>query len=93
MQKQLVRILQPIAFARNRRMMSTRINFQHELLTKRVVDSVKVNMGEQLALCRCWKSAKFPLCDGAHIAHNEETGDNVGPILVKGSAAGEGDVL
>jgi hypothetical protein len=24
-----------------------------------------------VALCRCFKSAKFPLCDGAHNKHNE----------------------
>jgi CDGSH-type Zn-finger protein len=33
--------------------------------------------------CRCWKSKKFPLCDGSHVAHNRETGDNVGPLIVK----------
>ncbi|XP_013889223.1 CDGSH iron-sulfur domain-containing protein 1 [Austrofundulus limnaeus] len=33
--------------------------------------------------CRCWKSKKFPFCDGAHTKHNEETGDNVGPLIIK----------
>ena len=33
--------------------------------------------------CRCWKSKKFPYCDGSHVAHNRETGDNVGPLIVK----------
>ncbi|XP_075993982.1 CDGSH iron-sulfur domain-containing protein 1 [Genypterus blacodes] len=33
--------------------------------------------------CRCWKSKKFPYCDGAHTKHNEETGDNVGPLIIK----------
>ena len=33
--------------------------------------------------CRCWKSKKFPYCDGSHTKHNEETGDNVGPLIVK----------
>ena len=33
--------------------------------------------------CRCWKSKKFPHCDGSHVAHNRETGDNVGPLIVK----------
>jgi hypothetical protein len=26
---------------------------------------------------------QFPLCDGAHNAHNEETGDNLGPLVIK----------
>jgi CDGSH-type Zn-finger protein len=34
-------------------------------------------------MCRCWKSAKFPRCDGAHNQHNKDTGDNVGPLIVK----------
>lgn len=25
---------------------------------------------------------QFPYCDGSHSAHNEETGDNVGPICI-----------
>lgn len=33
--------------------------------------------------CRCWKSKKFPYCDGAHAKHNDETGDNVGPLIIK----------
>jgi CDGSH-type Zn-finger protein len=36
-----------------------------------------------VAYCRCWKSGTFPLCNGAHMAHNKEAGDNVGPLLVK----------
>ena len=46
-----------------------------------------------VALCRCYKSTTFPYCDGSHTAHNEATGDNVGPLVVKnlgGSAGGEG---
>ena len=35
----------------------------------------------QQVLCRCWKSANFPYCDGAHVKHNAETGDNVGPAI------------
>ncbi|XP_043375789.1 CDGSH iron-sulfur domain-containing protein 1 isoform X3 [Dermochelys coriacea] len=27
--------------------------------------------------------SKFPLCDGSHTKHNEETGDNVGPLIIK----------
>ena len=34
-------------------------------------------------MCRCWKSKKFPYCDGSHVKHNKETGDNVGPLIIK----------
>jgi len=34
--------------------------------------------------CRCWQSGTFPLCDGAHVAHNKATGDNVGPLILAG---------
>mmetsp|Transcript_19964 Transcript_19964/g.27651 ORF Transcript_19964/g.27651 Transcript_19964/m.27651 type:complete len:103 (-) Transcript_19964:142-450(-) len=33
-------------------------------------------------MCRCWKSAKFPYCDGKHVEHNKNTGDNVGPLII-----------
>ncbi|KAI1886910.1 hypothetical protein AGOR_G00200640 [Albula goreensis] len=38
---------------------------------------------DKAVYCRCWRSKKFPLCDGAHTKHNEETGDNVGPLIIK----------
>ncbi|XP_051982723.1 CDGSH iron-sulfur domain-containing protein 2B-like [Xyrauchen texanus] len=33
--------------------------------------------------CRCWRSKTFPVCDKSHIKHNELTGDNVGPLIIK----------
>ncbi|KDR24325.1 CDGSH iron sulfur domain-containing protein 2-like protein [Zootermopsis nevadensis] len=49
----------------------------------KVVDSFDVeDIGEKAVFCRCWRSKKFPYCDGAHGAHNKETGDNVGPICI-----------
>ena len=42
----------------------------------------KICDGEKKVYCRCWKSETFPLCDAAHVAHNKETGDNVGPLIV-----------
>lgn len=41
------------------------------------------DLGDKAVYCRCWRSKKFPYCDGAHTKHNEETGDNVGPLIVK----------
>jgi CDGSH-type Zn-finger protein len=41
------------------------------------------DLGSKTVFCRCWRSKKFPYCDGAHTQHNEETGDNVGPLIVK----------
>ncbi|GBG89819.1 hypothetical protein CBR_g49669 [Chara braunii] len=51
----------------------------------KVVDSVVASELDKplVAYCRCWRSEKFPLCDGAHAKFNKETGDNVGPLLVK----------
>mmetsp|Transcript_77577 Transcript_77577/g.203680 ORF Transcript_77577/g.203680 Transcript_77577/m.203680 type:complete len:101 (-) Transcript_77577:68-370(-) len=46
------------------------------------VEELKAADGK-LVFCRCWKSKKFPYCDGAHAAHNKLTGDNVGPLIVK----------
>ncbi|XP_034400179.1 CDGSH iron-sulfur domain-containing protein 1 [Cyclopterus lumpus] len=41
------------------------------------------DIGTKAVYCRCWKSKKFPFCDGAHAKHNDETGDNVGPLIIK----------
>jgi len=50
----------------------------------KVVDLVEIeDLAEKLTYCRCWKSSKFPLCDGSHNKHNEETGDNVGPLIIR----------
>ncbi len=38
--------------------------------------------GDKAVYCRCWLSGTFPLCDGKHNKHNEETKDNIGPIIV-----------
>ncbi|CAB0002354.1 unnamed protein product [Nesidiocoris tenuis] len=44
------------------------------------------DLGDKTVYCRCWRSSTFPLCDGSHGAHNKETGDNVGPLVVKKKA-------
>ncbi|XP_019291630.1 CDGSH iron-sulfur domain-containing protein 1 isoform X1 [Panthera pardus] len=41
------------------------------------------DLGDKAVYCRCWRSKKFPFCDGSHTKHNEETGDNVGPLIIK----------
>ncbi|XP_060599058.1 CDGSH iron-sulfur domain-containing protein 2 homolog B-like [Ruditapes philippinarum] len=40
------------------------------------------DVGDKTAYCRCWKSNKFPLCDGTHNKHNAENCDNVGPLVM-----------
>merc|ERR1719282_702977 len=53
----------------------------------KVVDTIDVeDMGDKGVFCRCWKSKKFPFCDGSHVKHNAETGDNTGPLIIKKSA-------
>ncbi|KAJ1373092.1 hypothetical protein KIN20_035423 [Parelaphostrongylus tenuis] len=62
-----------------------RLNCKIQLANEKVVDTIEMeDIGEKKAFCRCWKSDKFPYCDGSHTKHNKDTGDNVGPIVVKG---------
>jgi CDGSH-type Zn-finger protein len=66
---------------------SGQVNHKIGLDKPKVVDMVQfseVAGNEKLVLCRCWKSKKFPYCDGAHVKHNKETGDNVGPLVILG---------
>lgn len=44
------------------------------------------DLDNKSVFCRCWRSKKFPYCDGAHNKHNEATGDNVGPLIVQKKA-------
>lgn len=54
---------------------TARCNRAVKLSTDKVVDTVDIeDFGEKMAFCRCWKSQKFPYCDGTHTAHNKETG-------------------
>ena len=43
----------------------------------------KDNKAGVVAYCRCWRSKTFPKCDGSHVKHNNETGDNTGPLVIK----------
>lgn len=50
----------------------------------KVVDGFDIEeLGESTAFCRCWRSTKFPYCDGAHTKYNKEHQDNVGPLIIK----------
>ena len=53
-----------------------------EQIVRDTVDASEILPGKRAAYCRCWQSNKFPLCDGAHRAFNEKTGDNIGPLIV-----------
>eukprot|EP01134_Creolimax_fragrantissima_P000369 CFRG0369T1 len=61
------------------------VNHLISLDKAKVVNTETIEDTEQKVMCRCWKSKKFPYCDGTHTKHNEQTGDNVGPLIVKGS--------
>jgi CDGSH-type Zn-finger protein len=49
----------------------------------------QIPVGKRVSFCRCWQSATFPYCDGAHKKLNAETGDVLGPVVVTGVAAAE----
>ncbi|GIL65083.1 hypothetical protein Vafri_18860, partial [Volvox africanus] len=55
---------------------------------EKVADFVKASElpKPKAVFCRCWRSAKFPYCDGAHLKHNKDTGDNVGPLVIDTAA-------
>ena len=53
------------------------------------VIAAKVAAGQNVALCRCYASKNFPYCDGSHVKHNAETGDNVAPVVITGGLPAE----
>jgi len=60
------------------------VNKKHQKDKDKVADVIEIeDLGEKTVFCRCWKSKKFPHCDGSHNQHNQETGDNVGPVVLK----------
>ena len=62
---------------------SKRVNTSYKLDSKKVAETFSVDeLGNRTVFCRCWQSAKFPLCDGSHGKHNQACGDNLGPVIV-----------
>merc|ERR1712080_31322 len=54
-----------------------RVNETVKMDCAKVVDTIDMeDLGDKAVLCRCWKSKKFPYCDGSHNKHNIDTGDN-----------------
>lgn len=70
-----------------------RINVSIDLDSPKVATMEKLSEGGKKVYCRCWQSGTFPLCDGAHVAHNKETGDNVGPLIVSAAKQKSNDVV
>jgi len=61
-----------------------RVNRSVRLSEAKVADFVDIeDIAEKAAFCRCWKSKNWPYCDGSHGQHNKETGDNLGPVVLK----------
>jgi len=61
-----------------------RVNEKIQRDSDKVVHTLDMeDIGKKAVFCRCWKSSKFPYCDGSHNKHNEDTGDNVGPLIIK----------
>ena len=63
------------------------MNNKIDLDSPKVATMEKMQEGDKKVYCRCWKSDTFPLCNGSHMAHNKETGDNVGPLILSAAAA------
>ncbi|KAL7877732.1 hypothetical protein SRHO_G00043750 [Serrasalmus rhombeus] len=61
-----------------------KVNLDFQKDNPKVVHAFDIeDLGDKAVYCRCWRSKKFPYCDGAHTKHNQETGDNVGPLIIK----------
>jgi len=60
------------------------VNLKIQKNENKVVHTYDVeDMEPKAVFCRCWRSNKFPYCDGTHNKHNETTGDNVGPLIIQ----------
>ncbi|XP_035599540.1 CDGSH iron-sulfur domain-containing protein 2B isoform X2 [Oncorhynchus keta] len=61
------------------------INLKIQKENPKVVNEIDIEdlKSTNVCYCRCWRSKTFPVCDKSHIKHNELTGDNVGPLILK----------
>jgi CDGSH iron-sulfur domain-containing protein 1 len=63
------------------------INLNVQKESSKVVHSFNAeDLDKKTVFCRCWRSKKFPYCDGSHNEHNNKTGDNIGPVIVQKQA-------
>ena len=44
--------------------------------------NLEIQLGEKVAICRCWQSKKMPFCDGSHRAYNEKNNEIMGPAII-----------
>ena len=62
---------------------SQQVNLKIKKDEAKVVDTLDIeDLGSKSVMCRCWKSNRFPYCDGSHVKHNECNNDNVGPLIL-----------
>ncbi|XP_012224380.1 CDGSH iron-sulfur domain-containing protein 2 homolog [Linepithema humile] len=65
-----------------------RVNLKVRKDVAKVVDTVDIeDISEKAVFCRCWRSENWPYCDGTHGRHNNEHGDNVGPLVITNKKA------
>ncbi|EDW16215.1 CDGSH iron-sulfur domain-containing protein 2 homolog [Drosophila mojavensis] len=75
---------QALCPAAQRKSCSGRCNDNIRKHEAKVVDMIDIeNIADKAAFCRCWKTKNWPYCDGSHGEHNKNTGDNVGPVVIK----------
>lgn len=56
----------------------------HKNYAQKIVDYYdKPALPDFTAFCRCWRSKRFPYCDGGHHDYNKMIGDNAGPIIIR----------
>eukprot|EP00745_Piridium_sociabile_P042627 TRINITY_DN86272_c0_g1_i1.p1 TRINITY_DN86272_c0_g1~~TRINITY_DN86272_c0_g1_i1.p1 ORF type:complete len:135 (-),score=8.03 TRINITY_DN86272_c0_g1_i1:169-573(-) len=48
--------------------------------TAHIIETIPTQGEKKVAICRCWTSKKFPLCDGNH-KKLQAAGDKVGPFI------------
>ena len=44
--------------------------------------TLNLNRDSKISLCRCWRSKKFPYCDGSHRKMKEKYDTPMGPVIV-----------